>query len=103
MRKNYLPPALISNSFGAVSFLRQNPGSDRNAWPLKTERGMVGATGFEPSTDIDNQGVIGRDTQGDAQTSVNFLTPQSQVVNAWPRFSAPLKAAFLAIIATSTQ
>jgi hypothetical protein len=52
---------------------------------------------------VDYQGVAAQDTQGDSQTPVTSLHDLSQVVNAWPRLSAPLKAAILAIIATAAQ
>jgi len=48
----------------------------------------------------DNQAVTSRNTQGDTQTPVSSLHDLSQVVNAWPRLSAPLKAAILAIVNT---
>jgi len=51
----------------------------------------------------DNQGIAASDTQGDSQTPVTSLHDLSQVVKAWPRLSAPLKAAILAIVATATQ
>jgi hypothetical protein len=45
----------------------------------------------------DNQGVTSGDTQRDTQTPVTSLHDLSQVVTAWPRLSAALKAAILAI------
>ena len=52
------------------------------------------------STGLDNQGVTSGDTPADSQTAVTWLHDLSQVVNAWPRLSAPLKAAILSIVNT---
>jgi hypothetical protein len=55
------------------------------------------------STRPDNQGVASGDTQRDAQTAVTSLHDLSQVVTVWPRLSAPLKAAILAIASSVTN
>jgi hypothetical protein len=53
------------------------------------------------SNGIDNQGVTTSDTAGDTQTAVTSLHDLSQVVQAWPRLSTPIKRAILAIIDTA--
>jgi hypothetical protein len=55
------------------------------------------------STGLDNQGATAGDTQLDTQTQVTSLPDLSQVANAWPRLSATLKAAILAIIFTASE
>ena len=55
------------------------------------------------STGLDNQWVTAGYTQGDTQTGVASVHDLSQVVIAWPRLSAPLKAAILAIVNTVTD
>ena len=52
------------------------------------------------STRPNNQEVTSGDTQRDTQNAVAPLHDLSQVVTAWPRLSAPLKAAILAIVRT---
>jgi len=52
---------------------------------------------------LDNQGVTTGDTLRDTQTAVTSLHDLSQVVTAWPRLSAPLKAAILAIASSVTN
>jgi len=56
---------------------------------LSTTHAPFPAQDLNLSTDSDNQGVTVRDTQGDSQTPVTSLHDLSQVVNAWPRRSAP--------------
>ncbi len=51
----------------------------------------------------DNQVLTTGDTQGDSQTAVTSLHDLSQVVKAWPRLNAALKAAILAIASTATK
>ena len=53
------------------------------------------------STAIDYQAVTKPDTQGDSQIQVALGHDLSQVVTAWEKLPAPLKAAILAIIKTA--
>jgi hypothetical protein len=50
----------------------------------------------------EHQLVTTQDTQGDTQTAVNPSDDLSQVVIAWPRLAAPLKAAIVAIVKTAS-
>jgi hypothetical protein len=51
----------------------------------------------------DYQGLTSQDSQRDSQTPVTSLHDLSQVVKAWPRLNAALKAAILAIASTVTD
>jgi len=70
---------------------------------MRTKEKVENKTGGErgirtPQFPADNKGNPHDDTQGDTQISVPSSHDLSQVVTAWDKLPAPLKAAILAII-----
>jgi hypothetical protein len=61
---------------------------------------MVRAAGFEPAH-LPRENAS--DSQGDLQRPVALGHDLAQVVTAWDKLSAPLKAAILAIVTTATN
>jgi hypothetical protein len=58
---------------------------------------------LNPSTATDSQALTEADAQRDSQTPVAPLHDLSQVVTAWDKLPAPLKAAILAIVRTAND